>query len=170
MRLKCTASWRASGTPSVRRRTLSWPAHTCCSARSNSSSKPMPRRTAQRMVNRLTSRAIAHRLSSCCRESRTSSISSRGSTAICTRRPSARSRTLAPCRPSVNNKRASQASSPSCTAGRGCSSATSQCTRTWRRPWVSRGCRLTGSRAAVSLRYSTTASADCSSRSTSCSA
>lgn len=130
----------------------------------------MARRTAQRMVSKLNSKARPHRPSSCCRESQTSSISSRGSTAINTLRPSfsASSRLLLGRSP--NSWWPSQASSPVCGGNRGASPGASQCTRTWRRLWVSRGCRLAGSCSAVSPRYATTASADCNSRSTSATA
>ena len=130
MRLKCVASCRASGRPCARKRTLSWPPETCCRARSKSSSRPRPRRTAQRMVSRLNANARPHRLSNCWRESQTSSISSRGSTAICTRRPSCNWRTRSLCRASANNSRPSQASSPSCTSSRSASPGSSQRTRT----------------------------------------
>ena len=130
----------------------------------------MARRTAQRMVSRLNSQATPHKPSSCCRESQTSSISSRGSTAINTRRPSFRSSSRRLLWRSSNSWRPNQASRPLCAGRRSASPAASQCTRTWRRLWVSRGCRLAGSRSAVSPRYATTASADCNSRSTSATA
>ncbi|MNN22094.1 hypothetical protein D3C81_1354380 [compost metagenome] len=122
------------------------------------------------MVNRLKSKARPHTPSNCCRESRTSSISSRASTAIDTRRPSLKSNSRVLWRRSPNSWRPSQASRPASSGICAVSAAASQCTRTWRRLWVSRGCRLAGSRSAVSARYSTTASADCNSRSTSATA